>query len=559
METEEVIMADFKDFANTLSVELHKMYEGIELDTTGLDIDLPEYRLIGGCNAGNNIYTGIFIIKGDGLDILQIKTQMELISICLKDKKLPEHFPDIYIFYVYEHGCPVELKGKNFNDSDLPGIENLEFKINRVFYAGSVDLLEPSLITTQYGGAFLEAFKNAVINAKTGWVPSETCIEEYKNRYYDFKLRLEENKPYGTYLILSVCVAMFLWTTFSGGSTGLYTLLRFGANYGPLVKSGEWWRLTGSMFLHIGFVHLLVNMFTLLSIGSTLEKYFGTSRYMALYALAGIGGSLASAFTRNILAAGASGAIFGLCGCAAYLGYRYSKEIPARLRKQLAGGMISCIGYNLLYGFISSGIDNSAHIGGLIVGVIYALFISPPVIKEKDKEGASIYSLLFLIIAVIPFITQSYIAYRAVYKTGIEDYQVCEYRDGHNLLFKYPALLSVKEYKNEKILSGPGIIIQIRSFAVEDTVQIRTAAGEIMSALEKSKLKIKEHKFITVNKRDWLVVDTDMEKNVTCYLLFTGYNKEIFRLEIDMSDSIKAYGQEIMNFIMNNFLPGKSE
>ncbi|MEQ8225457.1 MAG: rhomboid family intramembrane serine protease [Candidatus Eremiobacterota bacterium] len=437
-------MATFKDFATTLSVELHKRYEGIELDTTGIDIELPEYRLIGGCNAGNNIYTGIFIIKGDGLDILQIKKQMELISICLKDKKLPENFLDIYIFYVYEHGCPEELKGKNFNARDLPGIENLEFNISRVFYAGSVDLSEPGLSSTQYGGVFLEALKNSVINAKTGWVPSDNYIDEYKNRYYDFKLRLEQNKPYGTYLILSVCVVMFLWTTVSGGSTDLYTLLRFGANYGPLVKSGEWWRLTGSMFLHIGFIHLLVNMFTLLSIGSTLEKYFGTSRYMALYALAGIGGSLASAFIRNILAAGASGALFGLCGAAAYLGYRYSTEIPARLRRQLAGGMVSCIGYNLLYGFMSSGIDNSAHIGGLVAGVIYAILISPPVIKEKNKEGSSIYSLLFLIIAIIPFITQCYIAYRAVCKTGIEDYPVCEYRDGHNLLFKYPALLSIK-------------------------------------------------------------------------------------------------------------------
>ncbi|MEQ8168941.1 MAG: hypothetical protein ABRQ38_08600, partial [Candidatus Eremiobacterota bacterium] len=191
-------MITFKDFATTLSVELHKRYEGIELDTTGLDIELPEYRLIGGCNTGNNIYTGIFIIKGDGLDILQIKTQMELISGCLKDKKLPEHFLDIYIFYVYEQGFPDELKGKNFNASDLPGIENLKFNINRVFYAGSVDLLEPGLSSTQYGGVFLEALKNSVINVRTGWVSSETYIEEYKNRYYDFKLRLEQNKPYGT-------------------------------------------------------------------------------------------------------------------------------------------------------------------------------------------------------------------------------------------------------------------------------------------------------------------------------------------------------------------------
>ncbi|MEQ8189804.1 MAG: rhomboid family intramembrane serine protease [Candidatus Eremiobacterota bacterium] len=553
-------MVTFKDFATTLSVELHKRYEGIELDTTGLDIELPEYRLVGGCNTGNNIYTGIFIIKGDGLDILQIKKQMETISLLLKDKKMPENFLNIYIFYVYEKGCPGELKGRNFNDKDFPGTENLEFKISRVFYAASVDLLEPSLISTQYGGVFLEALKSSVINVKTGWVPSENYIEEYKNRYYDFKLRLEQNKPYGTYLIFFVCIAMFLWTTVSGGSTGLYTLLRFGANYGPLVKSGEWWRLTGSMFLHIGAIHLLVNMFTLLSIGSTLEKYFGTPRYMALYALAGIGGSLASAFIRHIVAAGASGAIFGLCGAAAYLGYRYSTEIPARLRKQLAGGMVSCIGYNLLYGFMSSGIDNSAHIGGLIVGVIYAILISPPVIKEKNKEGASIYSLLFLIIAIIPFITQSYIAYRAVYKTGVENYPVCEYRDEHNrdVLFKYPALLSVKEYNKEKILAGPGIMIQVRSFDMEDIAQLRAGVRDVLSGLEKNGFKIKEHKFITVNNREWLFVDTDMDRNVKGYLLFTGSGKKVFRLDIGMADSFITPGKEIMDYVMKNFLPGKT-
>jgi len=478
-------MVTFKDFATTLSVELHKRYEGIEMDTAGLDIELPEYRLVGGCNTGDNLYTGIFIIKGDGLDILQIKKQMETISLLLKDKKMPENFLNIYIFYVYENGCPGELKGRNFNDKDFPGTENLEFKISRVFYAASIDLFEPSLSSTQYGGVFLEAIKNSVISVKTGFVPSEAYVEEHKNRYYDFKLRLEQNRPYATYLILAVCTVMFLWTTFSGGSNNLYTLLTFGANYGPLVKSGEWWRLTGSMFLHIGFIHFLVNMFTLLSIGSTLEKYFGTPRYMALYALAGTGGSLASALAGNIVAAGASGALFGLCGAAAYLGFRYSKEIPPGLRKQLAGGMVSCIGYNLLYGFMASGIDNSAHIGGLLAGVIYAILISPPVIKGKGRETATIYSLLFFMIAAIPFITQCYIAFRAIYKTGIENYPVCEYRDEHNrdMLFKYPALLSVKEYNKEKILAGPGIIIQVRSFDMEDIAQLRASVRDVLSGL----------------------------------------------------------------------------
>lgn len=313
------------------------------------------------------------------------------------------------------------------------------------------------------------------------------------------------------------------------------------------------------MFLHIGFVHFLVNMFTLLSIGSTLEKYFGTLKYMALYALAGIGGSLASAFSRDILAAGASGALFGLCGGAAYLGFRYSKEIPAILRKQLAGGMISCIGYNLLYGFISSGIDNAAHIGGLLVGVIYAMIVSPPVIKGKEKESVNIYSLVFLLIGIIPFITQFYISYLAIYKTGFENYPLREYRDESNkdLLFKYPTLLSVKEYPEGKGLAGPGMFMQVSSFDTKDNLDIRTESQELLNVLEEKGTKIKEHKLISVNNREWLMVNINTEKGLTYYLLFTCHENKLFRIEMAIADNFLAPGKEIMNLIMENFLPGK--
>jgi len=121
-----------------------------------------------------------------------------------------------------------------------------------------------------------------------------------------------------TPILVGLNVLAFIVTVIGGGGImqpdGV-AMLRFGTNYGPLTASGEWWRLFTAMFLHFGLVHLLLNMWALLSLGMLTERLYGSARFAMLYLFAGMVGSLASYYWHpNLNSAGASGAIFGVIG-----------------------------------------------------------------------------------------------------------------------------------------------------------------------------------------------------------------------------------------------------
>src|SRR5690625_6084003 len=118
---------------------------------------------------------------------------------------------------------------------------------------------------------------------------------------------------------------MFFILEINGGSTDVETLIQFGAKYNPAMIDGEWWRLISSMFLHIGFFHLAMNMLALYYLGVAVERIYGSRRFLMIYFLAGIAGSLTSfAFSINV-SAGASGAIFGLFGAMLFFGIIHKK------------------------------------------------------------------------------------------------------------------------------------------------------------------------------------------------------------------------------------------
>lgn len=173
------------------------------------------------------------------------------------------------------------------------------------------------------------------------------------------------------------------------------TLINFGAklNYFVLIQH-HWFRLLTPMFLHIGIMHLGINLYSLWQVGPTVERLFGSARYTILYLLAGIGGVVASIVgsllnNRDSVSAGASGALFGLLGAMLAVSYKYRHELPEGFRRSIGPGMINVIGANLLFGFINNYgstagkgglilqhyIDNWGHIGGLITGFIVGLIL----------------------------------------------------------------------------------------------------------------------------------------------------------------------------------------
>ena len=201
-------------------------------------------------------------------------------------------------------------------------------------------------------------------------------------------------KPIVTYSLIFICILVFiLMYVLGNGSTDNYTLLVFGANVDTLTKNGDYYRLFTSMFLHIGILHLLCNMYSLYIIGKEVENVFGKVKYLIIYLLSGIAGSVLSlAFNHNTICAGASGAIFGLLGALLYFGYYYRTYLGVTLTRSI----IPVIVLNLIIGFTSSGIDNAAHIGGLVGGILIAMAVGvPDKSNNNNKINGIVLSLIY--------------------------------------------------------------------------------------------------------------------------------------------------------------------
>jgi rhomboid protease GluP len=155
-------------------------------------------------------------------------------------------------------------------------------------------------------------------------------------------------------------------------------LFAWGADFGPATVNLEWWRLFTSMFIHIGLIHLAINMWVLWDLGQLGEEMFGNWLFFVVYVLSGLGGSIASVcWNPTIVSAGASGAIFGIAGgLGAYslLGGRLDIERLGLKEKLKSVGFF--IAYNLYYGFTQSGIDNAGHLGGLVTGFVVVALLS---------------------------------------------------------------------------------------------------------------------------------------------------------------------------------------
>lgn len=202
-------------------------------------------------------------------------------------------------------------------------------------------------------------------------------------------------QPIVTYIIMAICIILFILMELSGGSTNSQTLLKYGANLDVLVKNGEYYRLFICIFLHIGIMHLLCNMYSLYIIGREVENLFGKIKYIIIFILSGIFGSIMSlAFTHNTISAGASGAIFGLLGALLYFGMHYRTYLGEAIKRSI----IPIIVVNLIIGFFAEGIDLAAHIGGLVGGVLVAMMVGvPDKSKTKDIINGTILTIIYLI------------------------------------------------------------------------------------------------------------------------------------------------------------------
>ncbi len=213
-----------------------------------------------------------------------------------------------------------------------------------------------------------------------------------------------------TQIIFGINVAVFLGMVLASGNPASFgnpmqefstqeTLL-WGANAGALTFSGEWWRLLTNVFVHGGLLHIGFNMWCLWYLGQLCESLYGRWTYASVYLICGVGASLASAAWNPYRpSVGASGAIFGLAG-ALIAGFKLGEfSVP---RAALSGTLRSLgafVVYNLIFGFALPGIDNTAHIGGLITGLIVGALIAV-VAPYQDRPLRRIAVFLVMILAL---------------------------------------------------------------------------------------------------------------------------------------------------------------
>lgn len=209
-------------------------------------------------------------------------------------------------------------------------------------------------------------------------------------------------------ILININIIIFILMLASGVhilSPSSESLLSWGANFKPLTLEGQWWRLFSNIFLHIGVLHLLFNMYALLYIGLLLEPYLGKIRFLAAYLITGIAASLSSLWWHDLsISAGASGAIFGMYGV--FLALLTSNLLDKSVKKAMLTSIGVFVAYNILNGLKpNSGIDNAAHIGGLISGLIvgYAFIPSLKNFKNNTIKFSTIatLSILLLITSII--------------------------------------------------------------------------------------------------------------------------------------------------------------
>jgi rhomboid protease GluP len=202
-------------------------------------------------------------------------------------------------------------------------------------------------------------------------LPAPTSFTDKLKTFWT--LFLPQRHYFVTPILININIVIFVVLVLAGMhvlSPEGQDLVAVGANFGPYTLTGEWWRLFTSMFLHIGIIHLLVNMYALASIGGALEPLVGRKQFIIAYVLAGLAGSLGSLWWDQFrISAGASGAIFGMFGMFMTL-MLLERQMRWQEKKGIVLNLLGVIAFNLLFG-LQSGIDNAAHTGGLVLGIVY--------------------------------------------------------------------------------------------------------------------------------------------------------------------------------------------
>lgn len=217
--------------------------------------------------------------------------------------------------------------------------------------------------------------------------------------------------PLATRILILVNVLIFALMLFNGA--GLWhsqnaVQMSWGANFAPATANGEWWRLFTAMFLHFGAVHLGMNMYALRDGGKLVEQMFGRWRMLLIYLMSGLGGNLLSLVIQgnHAISGGASGAIFGLYGSLMVYLWIFRAQIDREDFRWMFGGAAIFSLLTIGMGFVIAGIDNAAHIGGVVTGALWGYILLPADAHSAGKppvstSGRAFFSVFWMSMIVV--------------------------------------------------------------------------------------------------------------------------------------------------------------
>lgn len=241
-------------------------------------------------------------------------------------------------------------------------------------------------------------------------IPAEPASSTYEALGTPATQSIPAKPALGTYALFAVNVAVFIAMVISGVSAidpDTQQVLKWGADYGPYTLGGQYWRLLTAMFLHFGIIHIAANMWCLWSLGRLAEKLLGSVSLICIYLLTGFGSDLLSlSWDPMRVSAGASGAIFGIAGALIAVLQFANLGLAPETVSRLRGYVVRFALLNLFIG-LKGHIDNMAHLGGLVTGLLIGFFLartfnSPA--EERPAQCRNIFaaSTVVLLLLFVP-------------------------------------------------------------------------------------------------------------------------------------------------------------
>jgi membrane associated rhomboid family serine protease len=228
-------------------------------------------------------------------------------------------------------------------------------------------------------------FPNQTVAAQIADILPKTRTEQFQPQLgmeMEYQEQLLRHPPKSTATLALLFANALLFVAAALGGAGWFIPnaaieIAAGSNLGPLTTHGEWWRLVTALFVHFGIIHLLFNIWALAAFGALSERLLGIISFIFIYFVSGIAANLSSITLRpSIDTAGASGAIFGILGALLAVYWRNKRTLPFTVVRSEGTAVFMFASFALLGGFLYTGVDNAAHVGGLLTGLLLGFTLS---------------------------------------------------------------------------------------------------------------------------------------------------------------------------------------